>query len=288
MIFNARFLVPILLLTSLQSIAQKISDSTDIQSTTQVTFGTSFASKLHYFGRVDSLKSSAFIPSVSVKFTNGLYLTGSFIFVNNSNTSLAYTAAITEAGYRFGKSTGLAGSIYADKFFYTTSSELVQSVQKGQAGFSLSHLNNILDVNIGASAVFSDKTDYFTNAGVDHQFRISLSNAVILLTPTVAINAGTQNFTSTYYTTKRNVPAFIPIGFPGTTNATTTTVTNFQVLSYELSTPVTLVYNKFAFTVTPAYVIPQNVAAVANRPDLAANAVNLFYTNLGLTYTLGR
>ncbi len=277
-----RIFTVILVFISYQSLAQSPIDSSVAEQTNQYTFGTTYASKLHYFGRTDSLKSSAFVPSVTAKFTNGLYLSGSFIFVNNADASLKYTAAITEAGYRFGKSEGLAGSIFADKFFYAQSSSLVQSVQKGQAGFALSHLNNILTVNTGGSAVFSDKTDYFVNAGIDHLFRIETGNGIFLIIPTATINAGTQNFTSTYLK-KRNV-LFIPIA----DESVTTTDQKFQVLSYEFSLPVTFVYNKFAITVTPGYVLPQNVIKVANRPDLAKNGTNLFYANIGLSYTLSR
>ena len=279
---NYKILTAVLLFISLQTSAQSPTDSSTTEQSNQYTFGTGYASKLHFFGITDSLKSSAFVPSVTAKFSNGLYVSGSFIFVNNADVSFKYTAAITEAGYRFGKNEGLAGSIYADKFFYAESSSLVQSVQKGQAGFALSHLNKILNINTGGSAVFSDKTDYFANAGIDHLFRIESGNSVFLIVPTATINAGTQNFTSTYLK-KRNI-LFLPMA----DESVTTTDQKFQILSYELSLPVTYVYNKFAVSITPGYVLPQNVIKVANRPDLANNGSNLFYANIGLSYTLSR
>ena len=279
---NFKILTAVILFIFLQSSAKAQSDSSVTEPTNQYTFGTSYASKLHFFGRTDSLKSSAFVPSITAKFSNGLYVSGSFIFVNNADASFKYTAAITEAGYRFGKNEGLAGSIYADKFFYSANSSLVQSVQTGQAGFSLSHLNNILDVNTGGSAVFSDKTDFFVNGGIDHLFRIETGSSVFLIVPTATINAGTQNFTSTYLK-KRSV-----LFFPVADESVTTNDQKFQVLSYELSMPITYVHNKFAISFTPGYVIPQNVIKVANRPDLANNAKNLFYANVGVSYTLSR
>ena len=277
-----KILTIVLLCIFIHSIAKSQTDSSTNEQTNQYTFGTNYASKLHFFGRTDSLKSSAFVPSVTAKFSNGLYVSGSFIFVNNADASFKYTAAITEAGYRFGKSEGFAGSIYADKFFYAAGSGLVQSVQNGQAGFALSHLNNILDINTGGSAVFSDKTDYFANAGIDHLFRIESGNNIFLIVPTATLNAGTQNFTSTYLK-KRNI-----LFLPTADESVTTTDQKFQILSYEFSLPVTYVYNKFAFHFTPGYVLPQNVIKVANRPDLANNSSNLFYANVGFSYTLSR
>ena len=279
---NLRIITVIFLSIFLESSVQAQSDSSLTEPTNQYIFGTSYASKLHFFGRTDSLRSSAFVPSVTAKFSNGLYVSGSFIFINNTDASLKYTAAITEAGYRFGKNEGLAGYIYADKFFYSANSSLVQSVQTGQAGFALSHLNNILDINTGGSAVFSDKTDFFVNAGIDHLFRLETDKSIFLIVPTATINAGTQNFTSTYLK-KRNV-----LFFPLADESVTTNEQKFQVLSYEISMPITYVQNKFAITFTPGYVIPQNVIKVANRPDLANNASNLFYANVGISYTLSK
>ena len=278
---NFKILTAIIIFIFLQFTALAQLDSSVSEQTNKYTFGTNYASKLHFYGRTDSLKSSALVPSVTAKFSNGLYVSGSFIFVNNADASSKYTAAITEAGYRFGKNEGLAGSIYADKFFYADNSSLVQSVQKGQAGFSLSHLNNILDINTGGSAVFSDKTDFFINGGIDHLFRIETGSSIFLIIPTATINAGTQNFTSTYLK-KRNV-----LFFPVADESVTTNDQKFQILSYEVSMPITYVYNKFAFSFTPGYVIPQNVIKVANRPDLN-NAKNLFYANVGFSYTLSR
>ena len=280
---NLKILTAVLFLLTMQASAQIVSDSSKaIKPSTQVTFNAGYASNLHYFGRTDSLKSSAFVPAVTVKFTNGLYLSSSFIFVNNTNTKFAYTAAITEAGYKFGKETGIAGSVYADKFFYAANSGLVQSVQKGQVGTVLSHLNKIVNINSGASAVFSDKTDFFAFAGLDHLFRKDIGQFVLLANPTVTMNAGTQNFTSTYYK-KRNV-LFLPVAEEKVTESSR----NFQVLSYEASLPITCIYKRFAVNISPSYVIPQNVIKVANRPDLSENAANLFYANVGISYTLGR
>ena len=81
--------------------------------------GLSYSPKLHYYGRTDDLKSSALMPTVLVQFDSlGLYLTGSTVFTTNTVQPLEYAATVTEVGYKFGKRQGIAGSIYADKFFY--------------------------------------------------------------------------------------------------------------------------------------------------------------------------
>src|SRR5437868_1863104 len=50
-----------------------------------------YQSTLHYFGRVDSLKSSGVFPVIGLKSKIGLYLNSTFIFVQNAATPLSYT-----------------------------------------------------------------------------------------------------------------------------------------------------------------------------------------------------
>ena len=250
---------------------------------TELTIGSSFSSRLHYYGRTDSLKSTAFIPDVSVQFGNGFFISSSFIFINNPQKSFNYTAAVAEAGYKFGRNRkkGLAGNIYADKFFYANNI-LVQSAQQGQAGFSFSWLNKTANINLGSSAVFSDKTDFFASLGFDHPFRKEKGKNILVIAPSITANAGSQNFTHTYFI-KRNV-----ILFPVADEQLTMTSKRFQLLSYEISVPVVFVRNRLTATFTPGYVLPQNVIQVAGRPDLSETASNLFYANLGIAFSFGK
>ena len=247
---------------------------------TSLTLSSNFASKLHYYGRTDSLKSTALVPGLLLQFGNGIFISSSFIFINNSRQSFEYSATVAGAGFSFGETKGIAGSIYADKFFYANNT-LVQSSQQGQAGFKLSHLNKILDVNLGGSTVFSDKSDYFASLGVDHIFLFKHKKSVFVIMPTVAANAGTQNFTNSYYNT-RSV-----FGIPTGGEQVTETSKRFQLLSYEASIPVAYAYKKLIVTFTPGYVIPQSVIKIAGRPDLSENASSLFYANLGVAFKFG-
>jgi hypothetical protein len=173
-----------------------------IKQKTSLTLSTNYLSQLHFYGRTDSLKSTALVPNILLQFGNGIFLSSSFIFINNSEKTINYAATVAGAGFNFGKpQKGVSGSIYADKFFYAYK-ELVQSSQKGQAGLRLSQRNKILDVNLAASTVFSDKSDYFASGGVDHIFIYKRKKSVFVIIPTFSANAGTQNFTNSYYKTR--------------------------------------------------------------------------------------
>jgi hypothetical protein len=247
---------------------------------TSLLLSSNFLSKLHYYGRTDSLKSTALVPNILLQFGNGIYLSSSFIFINNNQKNLDYAATVAGAGFNFGKSKGLAGSIYADAFFYKNIS-LVQASQKGQAGVKLSHLNKFIDVNAAASTVFSDNSDYFASLGMDHIFKYRHKKSVFVIIPTFTANAGTQNFTNTYYRTRTLN------GLPVGNEQVTENSKKFNLLSFETSLPMAYVYKKLIVTVTPGFVIPQNVITVSGRPDLSENASNLFYANVGIAFKLG-
>lgn len=244
---------------------------------TSLTVSSSFISALHFYGRTDSLKSTALVPNVLVQFGNGIYLSSSFIFINNKQQAVKYAATVAGAGYNFGKPKGISGTLYADKFFYAYQA-LVQSSQQGQAGFRLAHRNKILDINLAASTIFSDRSDYFASAGVDHIFIYRRNKSVFVFIPTFTANAGTQNFTNSYYKT-RYVNG-IPVG----QEQVTETSKKFQLLSFDASLPIAYAYKKLILSFTPGYVIPQNIIKVNGRPDLSENASDLFYANVGIAF----
>lgn len=272
----------ILLFISGSAIAQDslkipVADST-VKKKTNFTIGAVYLPKLHYYGRTDSLKSTALAPNVLLQFGNGIYLSSTVIFLNNSQIPMQYGATIAGAGYRFGKTKGFAGTLFGDLFFYANK-DLVQSSQKGQAGYTLSYLNSFLNINNNSNAVFSDNTDFFTSLGVDHPFRYKKKKTVLVIIPTFNTNFGTQNFTNTYYKT-RSIN-----GIPIPPEQVTETGKRFQLLSFEASVPVVVVHKNLAFSFTPGYVVPQSVIKVQGRPDLSENAKDLFYANVGVFYT---
>ncbi len=236
-----------------------------------------YQSYLHYFGRTDSLKSSGIFPTVGFRHKSGLYAQGNFIFVQNSAQPTTYTGATVEGGYRFPQSDHFSGNIFYTQFLYKDKSALVQSALKSQTGINLAYTNKILNINVGGDLKFSDKTDVGATFGLDHLFIITkgmMKNSAIAIDPSVYAYAGTQQFSNTYLQ-KENV-----FGFPVSQQNVTEHVTQFNILSYEASMPVVLVVGKFNAAVIPAYVMPQNLATVAGRPDLTERGQNMFYVTV--------
>ncbi|RTL58279.1 MAG: hypothetical protein EKK37_08040 [Sphingobacteriales bacterium] len=255
-------------------------DSAATNEKVEFKLGVNYNSHLNYYGRTDSLKSSGLYPSAELSY-KGLYLKSDFIFINNSVNSNQYTGTIVSAGYNFkDASEKISGNIFASKFIYQDKSVLVQSAIKGQAGGSISFLNKILNVNLGADVKFSDQTDVGASGGADHleRYEFNGGKTVLVIDPGVYVYAGTQNFTQTYYK-KRNI-LFLPAG----EEAVTESSKKFNLLAYEISAPVALGTGKFIFSLTPSYIIPQNLITVPGHPEQSEKGDNLFYVTAGIRY----
>ena len=233
-----------------------------------------YQSSLHYFGRTDSLKSSGLFPSLGFQSKTGLYAQGSFIFVQNKNLPATYTGTTIEAGYRFPQTDHFTSNLFYTQFLYKDKSTLVQSALKSQTGINLGYTNQIVNINGGIDLKFSNQTDIGATLGLDHLFIFKGSNhSAVAIDPSAYAYAGTQKFSNTYF--EKNNLLGLPI-----TRQNTEQVTQFNMLSYELSMPVVFVSGKFNASVTPAYVIPQHLISDAGRPDLSERGKNMFYVTL--------
>lgn len=254
------------------------SDSTEEKNTVQFKIGVYYNTGLNYFGRTDSLRSKGFFPLVELWFTKNFYINAAPVFVNNSAASFQYAGTVTTAGYQFNSKNKLSGNFYFVKPFYQSNSQLVQSAVKEQIAFTLTALNKFLNVTGGSDVKFSDNVDYGLTAGLDHIFRQQFDDeSVLVIDPSAYLYMGTQQFTSSYL---KNVGGFLI--FPGTEQLVTQSSQKFNILSYEFSLPVIFAKGKFTALATPAYVIPQNLITVPNRPDLSERGKEMFYATIGV------
>lgn len=241
--------------------------------------GINYQSKLHYFGRTDSLQSAGLFPTIRFDSKTGLYVNSSFIFLRNAATPTSYTGTVVEGGYKFPESRNFSGNLFYSQFLYKDNSQVVQSALKSQAGINLVYNNKIVNVTGGADAKFSNRTDFGVTGGLDHLFiyLIPGTKNAIAVNPSAYVYAGTQNFTQTYY--KKNQFIGIPTG---QNQQVTENVYRFNILSYEMSMPVVFVAGKFNASVTGSYVMPKSLIAVANRPDLTERGKDMFYVTAGV------
>ena len=271
-----------LILFTLLSISIIAKAQTDNTETTKVHFklGLNYNSGLNYYGRTDSLRSSGVFPVAELWLTKDFYINAAPVFVNNKLSSFDYAGTITTIGYQH-TSDKLISNIYVLKPFYKQSSQLVQSALKAQSGISFAFLNKALNLTAGADAKLSDKTDIGATGGVDHIFKITnADNSAFVIDPSFYAYAGTQQFTNTYYKKKSSF-----LLFPVNDQQVTESVNKFNILAYEASVPVVFVKGNMLVSLTPSYIMPQNLITVPNRPDLSERGKDMFYTTIGVKYT---
>jgi hypothetical protein len=192
-------------------------------------------------------------------------------------TQFEYAGTVATVGVQSkSKNEKFLTHFYFTKPFYRSESQLVQSALKEQLSGNLSWQNKYLNVSAGADVKHSDKFEFGLSAGIDHLIRHELAgNFVLVANPTFTVNAGTQQFTKTYY--QKN--SFLIL--PGTGQAVDKQFSQLNILSYELSTPIILGHEHWQLIVIPAYVMPQNLIIVPGRPDLSERGKNLFYVTAG-------
>lgn len=281
-----RILSILLLLSSLSSFAQikdsvAIKDSSASQEKNHFIIGATYNSGMNYYGRVDSLKSSGVYSFIGFSAKNGLYLNATFVFLHN-NLESEYAATLLEGGYNFkNKGGNWAGSLSATRYLYRDNTILPQSAIKESAAASLSNLNKIINVTLGADVKFSDHTDIGAQTGLDHIIRFPnvFGNGVIVLDPSAYMYAGTQSFTQTYYQ-KKNL-LFVPVAEEEVRNSR-----EFNILAYEFSMPIVYSYKKVNLIILPAYILPQNILSVPGQSGLSEKGENLFYITATLKFTL--
>ncbi len=244
--------------------------------------GTAYAWNLHYFGRTDSLRSNAVVPTAILKLGKHITLNPSVVFVSNTSTPLSYAATIITGAYNFGKQKGFSGNISVDKYFYKDQSLLVKGAQWGQVGASLAHNNKIISTAISTNlALVKNNFDIFAAAGLNKQIRISKAGRTYLIQPIATANFGTQNFSNT-----RIKNSSLPPILGGGQQTTTEEYKKVSLLSYDFSLAVTYAYKKFIFNVSPGYVIPRNILFQNGNTGGAELAQNSLYCNAVVVYRL--
>ena len=274
---NITFLTLLLSIAS-ASFAQQ--DTVVQKDETSFKIGLFYNSNLNYYGRTDSLRSSGVFPVAEIWFKNKFYISAAPVFVNNAASSFEYAGTVTSIGYSAkSKNEKSLSNIFLTVPIYQDNSQLVQSALKAQLNSNFSLLNKWININAGGDVKYSDKMDFGLNAGLDHLFRYELKGGMVLaFDPSAYIYAGTQRFTNSYY--KKSSFFF----FPGAEQEITEEVNRLNILSYEFSMPVVLGNSKWQLILNPAYVLPQNLITVANRPDLSERGANMFYITAGAKY----
>jgi hypothetical protein len=245
-----------------------------------------------YLGRKDSSALPYFIPMLSYYHKSGVYITASAAYLKNS-TANRIDVVTLEAGYSF--SAGYySGDFTATKYFYNNQSTSVTAAIAGAVSYQNSYNFGFVKPTVTATINFGKNTDIETAFGLEHSFYLLGDKLEII--PAFTANASTLNYYSNYYRTRRFSKRKAKKTVTGTVDITGTVVnpSEFRILDYEPSLPISYKTGKFTFSFTPTYTIPVNPAAIDLHYVYSTGTVadktnteklgNSFFWTLGLSY----
>jgi hypothetical protein len=238
----------------------KSKDSTS----SSIKLGIDYVSNNVFMGRADTARTPVIMPSLKYTLKSGIYFSGALDYIPNKKKKKLDGGDIA-TGYDFDITDDLAGAVSYTKLFYSgTSTQIASSVSSTfNANFSYD-IGTIISPSVSADYDINKagiNNDVFLNFGLTHDFiaiGVFGQTDIILISPTAAVNTGTQNFYDAYLTKKQ----FKNAKRTAAQNALVTQYTNqlsqFGLLDYELSVPLEYKTGHFIFQFIPTYAIVEN------------------------------
>ncbi len=290
---STRLLLLLICLLTISNIniadAQTASDTSSIaviktsKKKSYYSFSLDYLSNSVYYGRKDSDLVPYIIPTFRYVDKSGFYAEASISYLSNKDSRI--DMGTIGAGYlSYNNDSTFSIEFYANKYFTNSSSYSVKSALKADVGANATYDFGFISMATELYGVFSNKADIVTSFGLLREVNFGEDNEWSI-SPKAMINAGTSNFYSSYFTSKkysakrkRRVDTGLAVINPIVLKQ------NFGILDYELSVPLEYETNKFGFFFTPTYTIPIHPATYSLNNGLTYKTEKLtssFYVELG-------
>lgn len=262
-----------------------------VTETNSFKFGLDYISNNVFMGRTGTVITPTLAPNAKYSFGSGIYFSGSMDFLPNNKTKKLDGGDLA-AGYDFDLTDDLSGVVSYNKFFYNSASTRIGSSVSSTFNAGLDYdIKEIItpsisvDYNINRQGIPNDVFLYF---GLSHDFivqKLFATKDIFLVSPTVSINTGSQNFYDGYLTKK----VFKNVKRTEAQNALVDqyeqTLSKFKLLDYEFSAPLEYKLNHFIFQFTPTYAYVENEAksAALTKAIGLSNKTSVFYISTSLS-----
>ena len=279
----------------IQRISRTVHTTVPAPSHSHLEINMSYQSDDVYNGRKNTTIIPLLTPRISYIFKYGLQLDASVGY--NLNDPTPQTNQYTLDGtYNFSPAKGnYSSSVTVSTFIYNKQSGSISAEQKGSLEIDNSYDFNIIEPSLYLTWSFGGGNDYGATFSLQHEFDI-LKNKMNI-TPTVNINAGTQNFLDSYYRNRKykihtkddsalyqNVTVYGHVLDAG----------KFIILNYEMALPINFSTGRWTFNFTPNYSIPVSPAETVITTSYQGQVFktkfkkeeisNTFYFQMSLTY----
>jgi hypothetical protein len=253
-------------------------------------FGIDYLSNNVFVGRTDTVNTPVITPNIKYTFKSGVYFSGSLEILPNRKKNKLDGGDLA-LGYDFDLTDDLSGGVSYSKLFYSSTSTQVSSSIS-------STFNGNLDYDIADIVTASVSMDYNinkTNISNDFMFNFAISHDfiaegifgnkdILLISPMVASNSGTQNFYDGYLVRKKLKNAKRNAAQTKLFNTYTADLSQFKLLDYEISLPIEYKADQFIFHIIPTYALAENQfqsAAIQKILGLSSQQT-VFYVEVGV------
>jgi len=250
-------------------------------------FGANYMSDIVFMGRSDTTKTPALLPEVKYTFSNGIFVSGTFDYIPSKKKNKIDGGDVS-AGYNFDITDNLSGSASYTKLFYSKTSTQIASSISNTFSTDISYdIGTIITPAIGADYDLNRNginNDIFINAELSHDFifkGIFGDEDIVLISPTVTANAGTENFYDAYLVNVKKLTVAKTKRAAALIAQYTNKLSQFELLDYEVSAPIDYKAGHFLFQFTPTYAVVKNQLPQALATRLA-NAPSVFYFDAGV------
>jgi len=261
----------------------------------KLTLGIGYSSNSVFLGRADSITIPLFNASLTYTLKSGIFFNGSVNYIPSRETNKLDGGSIG-AGYDF-EHNNLSGGLEISKYLSSDNSTLVIAALSATIGASLSY--NIADfITPTMHAEFAlgksgGGNDIILTPGLTHDFSIDhpfSAHDNLSINPGIFLNAGTQNFYSTYYLRKDKRTLRLKSPKNATTGkkpatATSVNTSKLVLLDYEFIMPVNYTCGKFGFELTPSYARAVNTSISSASQTTSVDKTAVFYVSAGVTFT---
>ena len=268
-----------------------LSDNPDkADKTASFKFGINYLSNNVFMGRADTVKTAVILPELKYTFKNGIYLSAGIDYIPNRLKD-KLDGGSAAVGYDYDITDDLSGSVSFTKLFYNANSTQIGSSINSTITAGLDYnIADIITPSLSVDYNFIKQglgNDIFVNAGLAHDFAtegIFSDKDLVIISPTIAANFGTQNFYDAYLTLKKYKLTAKGQAREAAAEkllaAQKVKLSKFTPLDYEFSAPVEYKIGVLILSVTPTYAVAENKLP----PRITAGMVNgsgIFYVEAG-------
>ncbi|CAN5186679.1 hypothetical protein BH09BAC6_BH09BAC6_26350 [soil metagenome] len=254
--------------------------------------GVTFINNDVFMGRADTVRTPALIPAIKYTFASGIYFSGSLNIIANRKKNKLDGGDIA-AGYEYELSDDLSGGVSVTKLFYNSKSTQIASSISSSFNANLTYdIGDIVSPSVNADYNIIKQAaanDIFLNVALTHDFNITGvfgGDDVLLISPTVTVNTGTENYYDAYLGRKNIKRVNRTPAQTAELTKFTAQLSRFQLQDYELSAPVEYKSGHFIFQLTPVYAIVKNQLPATIASRLSAKP-SVFYFETGVAWKFG-